>query len=194
MLVACSGTATAPTTVAPTSSTASPSSLSAEAVLAEALDAYAAGYEFSSEAIVGEQTAAVVDGRHIGGSAQMAITSGDGEVEYLVVGDTRWARSGPDELWTVVSQDQAPRSPLDALAAPTDVDVVSESGSGATLEAVYPAQVFGLSGPDLTVTLVIDSGRLVSASYATMHDGAEGAVTTTFRPLSDTTPITAPVE
>lgn len=193
LLNACSGdevTATAPAAA----DTTSTSPASASLILAGALKAYDAGYEFRSEAMVGSAQAAVVEGTHIAGSAQMAISSGDGVVEYLVVGDTRWARSDPDELWNVVSEDGADHSPLDSLADPRAIELVSKVGTVVTLEAVYPAAAFGVSGPDLTVIVIIESGRLTSASYTTSQDGIEGRVESTFGALSETTQITAPVE
>ena len=159
-------------------------------ILDTALARYRAGYEFSSQVVVNGISAVTVAGRNVSGSSLMIIQSGDGEVEYLVIGPQQWART-PDGIWDAVSDSTTP-PPLEPLSSPRSVQVTSESGTIVTLEAAYAAEVFQVSGPDLRVTLTIDAGWLTSARYSMDQGGATAAVETTFGVLSDTTPITAP--
>jgi len=163
----------------------------ADAVLQAALARYDAGYEFSSRVLVNGAVAVDVDGRHVSGSSHMTIRSGDGEVEYLIIGGSQWARTSGGE-WDVVSEGDASQPPLLPLKSPSAVEIVIDDSSEVTIQATYPASAFELAGNDLQVTLTIEDGRLSKAGYASAQDGADATVETTFRPLSDFTPITAP--
>jgi hypothetical protein len=193
LLAACATAGTAATPSADVSPAAATTTLSAAvdgaSILANALAAYQPGYAFSSRVVVNGAEALTVSGRTMAGSSEMLLRSGDGGVEYVIVGEGQWART-PGGTWDLVS-DGGSAPPLDPLASPDAVRVVSE-GAGVLLEATYPAAEFGLSGADLVVTLTIEEGLLVSARYAAEEDGARAEVETSFEPATDTTPITAP--
>lgn len=193
LLGACSnggGAVVDPTTTAqlPTQTSATPE---ARSILQSSLARYDAGYEFSSQVVVNGSVAIDVDGRHVSGSSQMNITSGDGEVEYLIVGGSQWATT-PGGEWEVVSEGEATSPPLQPLKSPTALEVATMSGSEVKLTARYPASVFDLTGDDLQVTLSTEDGLLVSARYETTQGDAAATVETTFGPLTDFTPITTP--
>jgi hypothetical protein len=172
----------------PSQTTTAPQS---NAVLQSALARYDAGYEFSSQVVVNGEIALDVEGRHVSGRTQMTINSGEGEVEYLIIGGSQWART-PGGDWDVVSEGEASQPPLLPLKSPTAADVVADNSSEVVVEATYPASAFGIAGDDLQVTLTIEGERMAKAEYVSVQDGATATVTTTFRPLSDFTPITAP--
>lgn len=159
--------------------------------LRAALDRYGAGYEYISEAWIGSEQAIRVEGRRVGNATEQTITSGDGIVEHLTIGGDQWART-PGEDWEIVSEDGSAGDPLARLASPDGVTATLATATRTELEAIYPAATFGLDGDALVVHLVIQDFQLASASYET-GDGAERArVETTFSPLVDSAPITAP--
>ncbi|MGI9647813.1 MAG: hypothetical protein ACR2OI_04775 [Acidimicrobiia bacterium] len=177
-----------PTAQLPTQTSSVPE---ARTTLQSALARYDAGYEFTSQAVVNGSVALEIDGRHVSGSSHMTITSGDGEVGYLIVGGSQWATT-PGGEWEVVSEGEAGSPPLQALKSPAAVEMAATSGSEVKLTARYPGSAFQLIGPELEVTLTIEDGLLAKAEYMTEQDGVVGHVETTFRPLSDFTPITVP--
>jgi hypothetical protein len=160
-------------------------------MLRAALDRYESGYSFVSEAHVGGERAIRVAGRQVEGSSQLLLTSGDGTIEYLVVGGNQWART-PEEAWDVVSEGDGVSAPLAALASPLGVTVTEATATRTEVTATYRANAFGLDGDDLVVVVKLENGLLASAAYETTDGGVVATVITTFMPLTDTTPITAP--
>ena len=183
------GPAASPQTT--TSSADSPDLDAGLAELRAALERYEAGYEYVSEAWVGGERAIRVEGRRVGNATYQTITSGDGAVEFLAVGGDEWART-PGEDWEIVTEDGAVRDPLGRLASPASVIGTVATATRTELDAAYPGDTFGLDDDELIIHLVLQDFQLVSASYET-GDGAQRAmVETTFGPLEDSTPITAP--
>jgi hypothetical protein len=170
---------------------ASPELEPGASLLRAALDRYESGYSFVSEAHVGDERAIRVEGRYMEGSSQQLITSGDGTIEYLIVGGDQWARS-PDQAWEVITTGGASPAPLERLAAPKSVIVTEATATRTELDATYPADRFGLIGDDLVVHIVIRDLLLSSAGYSTGVGDVPATVETRFRPLADTAPITAP--
>lgn len=186
-------TADEPLTARPTPTIAAESEGRSEAgssILGAALGRYESGYEFTSEVVVDEATAISVEGRQVGTASHMTIQSGDGIIEYLIADQAQWFRTDSG-TWDFVTDDAEIGSPLDPLSAPTSVSIADEYDTTFELNAIYPASAFNVAA-DLAVILVIDAGQLISATYVTNVDGAEATVSTTFRELTDDTPIAVP--
>jgi hypothetical protein len=160
------------------------------ALLADALAAYEAGYEFNSRAIVNGAPAVVVDGRMVAGVSEMMVSSGDATVEYLTAGPQQWTRLEGGE-WDLIADDAAAGSPLAIFTAPTALVPESVTGDTVVLRATYPAGPFGLAGDTVDVRLTVTGGFLTETAYVAAQP-VRAEVTTSFRPLTDTTPITPP--
>ncbi len=197
LIVACStascGAAAEQSTARPTSTVATESqewSETGSSILEAALQRYESGYEFTSEVMIEDDIAVSVEGKQVGAASHMSIQSGDGIIEYLIANQAQWFRTDSG-TWDVVAEHEEISSPLEPFSVPTSVSVADEHDTTFELHAIYPASAFNV-GSDLAVTLVIIAGQLISATYVTTVDGAEATVLTTFRELTDRTPITIP--
>lgn len=160
-------------------------------VLQQALAGADVGYHFETEVLVGDSVALTATGDHVGDSTRLTVTSDDQTVDYVITPDGSWAGQGG--VWQELAQDAPATEPLQALAAPTSVEVSDYDGHHATLTGTYPAAALGLAG-DQPVSVVIDvvDGVLVGLSYTAPGDGPPSQVHTSVTPLVDTTPVTVP--
>jgi hypothetical protein len=160
-------------------------------VLAEALSQYASSYLFTGVATVNGAVATVVSGRWLETGSQMTISSGEGEVEYIITPEGEWARL-PGGVWEELEGDLPTGNPLAALATPESLSLVETTGSKVVLRAVYPAATLDLEGDLVEVQLVFERGSLTEASYRIEIEGNTAQSVTTFAELVDTSPITNP--
>ncbi len=149
------------------------------ALLSEALARYEDGYEFDAVAEVDGAEAANVSGVVIGDKAQMTITSGDATVTYIITPDQSWIQSEGGE-WQEDESGEALERPLDDLASPNSITIVSADDGGISAVGIYDGAAFESDGP-VELNLRFVDGFLVKASYTTEL----ASVTTTFAPLGD---------
>jgi len=161
------------------------------ALLATALDQYAGGYEFDATVTVNGEEASAVAGRWVDGASELTVTSGDGKVDYLIAGGGQWARL-PDGEWEALEGAPTATSPLLALAEPSSFDRTEPAGDAIVVYAIYPAAALGLQGEPIEVRLIFTEGILVEAGYETLIEENTAVTVTAFRPVGDTTPISAP--
>ncbi len=146
-------------------------------LLSSALALYGDGYQFAAVAEVQGSEAAMISGVVIGQSAQMTITSGDATVSYVITPDGSWIQTEGGE-WLEVDSVGAIERPLEDLASPTSVTIVSTNDTGIAAVAAYDGATFN-SEDAVEMNLLFVDGRLVSASYTTN----EASVSTTFSPV-----------
>ncbi len=180
-------TTTTAATVTPTTAAPDPAAL-----LADALGQYSAGYEFTATITVNDQATTVQTGRWLNGSSQLMISSGDGEVEYIVTGGGQWSRL-PDAEWAEVEGSPATAaSPLAAMGTPDSLELVSSDGGITVVRAVYPAAALGIDGEPVVTSLSFENGALTQVAFEAEISGVAARSVTTLAPLSDTSPIVAP--
>lgn len=168
--------------------TSPPSGPDPASILAKALVPLQAASAFETVVEVGGTTIVNAKGRSVGDSNRLTVTTGGKAVEYIEIPPKAWARE-PKGKWVLVAADQAPGSPLDALANPLGV-TEGASGASGSLLATYPAAALGLEGEPLTVQITID-GTTVTFRYTASTEGHDTSSTTTIRPAKPD-PITAP--
>ena len=114
------------------------------------------------------------------------------KVTYRTIGTSAWVkREGAG--WVAVDGSKTDADPLAALRAPTSVQEGESVDGAVSLVATYPPKALGLTGDaDLPVAIVIHDDGTVEATYALDTAAGPATSTTTFSPLTDTTPIAAP--
>ena len=150
-------------------------------LLVSALALYGDGYRFEAVAEVQGSEVATISGVVIAQSAGMTVTSGDATVSYVITPDGSWIQTEGEEWQEVDSVGEIER-PLEDLASPTSITVVSADDAGIAALAVYDGAAFD-SEDAIEMNLRFVDGRLTSASYTT--DVA--SVSTTFGPLDGAT-------
>ncbi len=155
------------------------------ALLSSALAMYDDGYQFAAVAEVQGLEAAAVNGVVIGQSAQMTVLSGDATISYVTTRDGSWIQTEGGK-WQVVGTAGPIERPLDHLASPTSITILSSDNDGTSAVAVYDGAAFD-SDDVIEMSLHFVDGRLVSASYET----GRASVSTSFSPL-DGASIEAP--
>jgi hypothetical protein len=125
----------------------------------------------------------------VGNGTFLVATTRGRSVEYVRIPPNAWARE-PDAEWVVVDAEQAPQSPLAALAEPTTLELEPD-GPATVLQATYPAAALGLEGDPAPVTITIE-GTTMTFSYERRSNGRTIVSTTVLRPATITTPIVAP--
>lgn len=146
------------------SQTAEVDDLDGREVLARALARYEDGYRFDSVAGVEGSQAVRITGVIVGESAQMSVVSGDATVGYVITPDASWIQVGGG-VWREVRLSGPIERPLEGLASPDSITVVSSNESGITAVAVYDGAVFDVEG-NIEMFLWFGEGRLVNASYS----------------------------
>ena len=177
--------------VTPSTAPAAAAAAAPGELLDAALTAYADGYEFSTTTIVNDQAVTAQTGRWLDGASQIVVTSGDAKVEFLITPNGQWTRL-PDGEWEAM--DTAPETgyPLDGMREPESLEMLTSAGGRTKVMATYPAADVGLSGDPVEVLLDFEDRKLVGFSFTADIDGAVVESTATLRPISDTTPVTAP--
>jgi hypothetical protein len=173
----------------PASPAATTADQAAAAAFATALAPFRAAASFTTTITVGDQVVATSSGRSVGTSSQLTIISDSQSVEYIQVPPSAWARPSGG-AWTLLTPDQAPGDPLEALAAPASIAAVTP-GDLSHLSAVYPAASLGLTGDPVTVTVVID-GDSLTFRYETKVGVSPASSVTVLKPATSTDPIVAP--
>ena len=162
------------------------------AALTAALDALAPGYQFESNASLGDSSPLSISGRVIGSGSDLAVTNGGVTVQYVQVPPQAWARDQTGE-WVELTSEVPVSSPLESLKQPTTVDNAADSTAGRHLQATYPASALGGAGADaVAVDIVIGADGSVTATYPATVGAQQATITSVLRPATDTTPITAP--
>ena len=160
--------------------------------LTAALDALAPGYQFESNASLGDSTPLSISGRVIGSGSDLAVTNGGVTVEYVQVPPQSWARDQNGD-WVKLTSNVPVSSPLEALKQPTNVVDAAGSAAGRHLQATYPASALGGAGADpVAVDIVIGADGSITATYPATVGSQQATITSILRPAADTTPITAP--
>jgi len=139
--------------------------LDGSTLLSESLALYGDGYRFNAVAEVHGSEAAVISGVVVGQDAQMVITSGDATVSYLITADGSWFQTEGGE-WQEVDSVGPIERPLEDLASPTSVTILSADDDRIAAVAFYAGAKFGSEGA-IEMSLRFVDGRLVSASYET---------------------------
>jgi hypothetical protein len=160
--------------------------------LTAALDALAPGYQFESNASLGDSSPLSISGRVIGSGSDLAVTNGGVTVQYVQVPPQAWARDQTGD-WVELTSEVPVSSPLESLKQPTKVDNAADSATGRHLQATYPASALGGAGADpVVVDIVIGADGSVTATYPATVGAQQATITSVLRPAADTTPITGP--
>ena len=147
------------------------------ALLSSSLALYREGYKFEAVAEVQGSEAVVIDGFVVGQSAQMTITSGDATVSHVITPNGSWGLTDGGD-WEEVDPIGPIERPLEDLASPTSITILSTDNIGIAAVGVYDGAAFGSDDP-IEMSLHFDDGRLVSASYET----ESASISTAFSPL-----------
>ena len=165
--------------------------IDAAVLLSDALASYRNGYAFTATTTVNGQVANVQTGRWLEGSTEMTVSSGDGEVDYVITDQGQWTRlTGGD--WEELEGSPPVGFPLDTIGTPDRLQVVDNDGDLVEVLAVYPAAALGFTGDEVAAQLRFVSGTLIEVSFSVETDGVTAESTTTLGPLTDITPVTAP--
>lgn len=152
----------------------------------------AEAYAFEAVVTVGDEVATRADGRWVAGMSEVVVQRGGTTVTYRSIPPTAWVLE-PDGSWVEVEGEVPGGDPLDALRAPTALEVTAVTSEGIELRATYAASALGLAGDArLEVVIRIASDGSVTASYTTELDGVRATSATTLRPLADAAPVPAP--
>ncbi len=176
-------TGSPPGSVASTTPDSSPSvgDINASELLSAALTRYEDGYQFGAVAEVEGSEAAKIAGVVIGQSAQMNVTSGDATISYIITPEASWIQTEGGE-WQEVEASGPIERPLENMASPTSITIVSVSDGAIAAIAAYDGATFN-SDEAIDMSLTFMNGLLVKASYET----AIASVSTTFSPLDGAT-------
>ncbi|HEY1281770.1 MAG TPA: hypothetical protein VGF22_18965, partial [Acidimicrobiales bacterium] len=193
-------TTAAPTTVAPTTAAAPTSAAAPPAapapdpttVLQAALDGLSTAYHFVSTVTLDGAVALTADGDRVGDGSRLTLSSRDGTVSYVITPDGSWVMPEGGE-WQPVETDPADTDPISALRTPATVQSGATDGSTSHLAVTVSPSALGVPGDapvplDVTVTAAVLSG----VTYATTVAGKPATVTSTFGPVQDPSPVTAP--
>jgi hypothetical protein len=182
---------TATSSTAQVTTTATPAPPNPSELLTMALEGYRSGYEFVATIAVNDQEAVVQTGRWLDDASQLTVRSGDGEIEYIVTAAGQWTRL-PDGEWEEIDGSPSVSFPLEPMAEPQSVELMASDAGIATVLAIYPAEVMGLSGNPVEAILEFHDSILVGISFTTEVAGNVTESTTSLGPLADATPIVAP--
>jgi len=158
--------------------------------LSAVLGQLANGYSFASTVKVGGQVATQAKGRWVSGASEFTVTTTGVSITYRTLPPRSWVlQSGAG--WVEVNGNVPSGNPLDALKAPGQIAVLSDTSAMLELTASYPAAVLGLAGSgSVAVDLVVAPDGSLKASYAEAAGNATSTTTITPDPSQD--PIAAP--
>jgi hypothetical protein len=162
----------------------------AAARLSAVLGQLAAGYSFTSTVKVGGQVATQAKGRWVSGASEFTVTTNGVSITYRTLPPRSWVlQSGAG--WVEVNGNVPSGNPLDALKAPGQIAVLSDTSAMLELTASYPAAVLGLAGSSsVAVDLVLAPDGSLKASYAETAGNATSV--TSITPNPSQAPIAAP--
>lgn len=149
-----------------------------------------AGSSFSSTVTVDGAVVLTTAGRSVADATEQTVVTSGRTVDYVQVPPQAWAReSGAD--WVLVAAQQAPASPLETLAAPTSVQLGSETDGVLVLYATYAAAALGLEGTPVSVEVRVE-GKQVTFRYTAQTGTHHTESVTVFQPTPNPSPVEAP--
>lgn len=201
-----SGPATTPASTTPAATAAPPSAEPTEApseapttsapdpaaLLATALETLGDTYHFGGTVTLDGAPAAIAEGDRVGDGSRFDVTSNGSTVSYVVLPDGTWVRQG-DGPWEALQDPPAEVDPIDALAAPDSVTLVSGDAGAAELDVAVQAAALGVSSDTpVVVRASVQGGALATVGYQTTQNGRTAQILTTFGPAADPSPVVAP--
>ena len=196
---ACSGsdsspaesTAAAATTSVPASTIVS--SIDPAATLKTAIAGLSNGYHFVSNVVVNGANTLLAQGDRVGTGSRVDLTSNGATVKYVILADASYAQPVGGE-WEKLDVPPASTDPMSALTAPVAIGVLADDGTSVRLRVTVLAVALGV-GPsgNADVEVVISGGALTEVDYAAPTANGMASVATTFGPVVDSTPVTAPI-
>lgn len=199
ILGACSPAATgSPTTsepfpVGPSSAaaTGSPSAaLPPDERLSDVVNILEPGASFTATVTIDGAVVLTSSGRSVADMTEQTVVTSGRTVDYVQVPPQAWARES-GAAWVLVAAEQAPASPLEALGAPTTVQLGSDADGVLVLYATYPAAALGLEGLPVSVEVRVE-GEQVTFRYAAQTGAHHTESVTVFLPTPNPLPIEAP--
>ena len=192
-------TSTVATTVAPTPTPAPPPStppvpaVDGGALLQQALDALAAGYHFTTTVTVDGVVRLVADGDRVADGTRLNLTGDGGTISYVITPAGSWVLPEDGE-WEAVEAPPATVDPIAALRSPSAITVDAVEGTVTRLTATVPGAALGIAGEaEAAVQLLLDGSMLRDITYLTSVDARPASVQAAIGPLTDATPVIAPV-
>jgi len=185
-------TATAVTTAAPSAAVTTVVAVDPNTLLGHTVETLRPGYQFDSTFANGPAVVSTFAGRVVGTSSQLTVTNGGATVEYLQIPPTVWYRESGGE-WSELATNAAPRQPLDGLAQPSAVSLVSQSAEATTLHATYTPENLGITGGGaIEVDLTVNADGSMTVAYPVVASGKTLQVTEKLAPAADTSEIAPP--
>lgn len=184
------GGTTVPVATVPDSTVAS--NVNPVLLLQDALKGVEAGYHFTSVVSANGKETLRLDGDQIGPAARFDANAGGSLLHYITTDKGTWAQPDGGE-WELVN-DQPPKTDyVSSLRAPVAIAVVGDDGTTVTLKVTVSAATLGTATTgNADVVVTITSGALAKMDYSSTVNDVTGSVSTTFGPVKDSTPITAP--
>jgi hypothetical protein len=168
------------------------SSIDPAKVLKDAIGGLAGGYHFVSNVVVNGTQTLLASGDRLGTGSRLDLTSNGATVKYIILPDASWALPEGGE-WELLDVPPANTDPMSALTAPVAIGVLGDAGGEVKLRVTVLATALGVgSEGNADVDVIIKDGVLVEVDYATPVAGGVASVATTFGPVVDPTPVTAP--
>lgn len=196
---ACSGSDSSPAeSSAAAASTSAPaptiaSSIDPAATLKTALASLSTGYHFVSNVVVNGTDTLVAVGDRVGTGSRVDLTSNGATVKYIILADASYAQPVGGE-WEKLEVPPASTDPMSALTAPVAIGVLADDGTTVRLRVTVLAVALGVaSSGNADVEVVISGGTLTEVDYAAPTADGMASVATTFGPVLDATPVTAPI-
>lgn len=185
-----SGGTTVPVATIPDSTVAS--DVNPVLLLQDALKGIEAGYHFTSVVSANGKETLRMEGDQIGPAARFVATAGGSKLNYITTDKGTWVQPDGGD-WDQLN-DQPPQTDyVSALRAPVAIAVVGDDGTTVSLKVTVSAATLGTAtSGDADVLVTITSGALAQMDYSSSANDVVGAVSTTFGPVKDSTPITAP--
>jgi hypothetical protein len=196
---ACSGGDSSPAeSTAAAASTSTPastivSSIDPAATLKTALAGLANGYHFVSNVVVNGADTLVAVGDRVGTGSRVDLTSNGATVKYIILPDASYAQPVGGE-WELLEVPPASTDPMSSLTAPVSIGVLADDGTTVRLRVTVLAVALGVAASgNADVEVVISGGTLTEVDYAAPTADGMASVATTFGPVVDATPVTAPI-
>lgn len=177
----------------PSTTPASTVPVDGAALLQQSLDAIAGGYHFSTRVTVDGSDLLVAEGDRVADGTRLTIWADGGSVAYVITPGGSWViPEGGD--WEVLEAPPATTDPIGALRAPASVAVASNDGTTVLLNVTVPAVALGVPGDGTAeVVLAVAGTTLTEITYRTTVEGKQAEVRSTLSPLTDTSPVVAPM-
>jgi hypothetical protein len=191
-------TSTVAATAAPTPAPTPPSTppvpaVDGGALLQQALDALATGYHFTTTVTVDGVVRLVADGDRVADGTRLNLTGDGGTISYVITPAGSWVLPEDGE-WETIEAPPATVDPIAALRSPTAITVDAVEGTVTRLTATVPGAALGLAGvAAAAVQLLLDGSTLRDITYMASVDARPASVQAAISPLTDATPVIAPV-